>query len=150
MTMLSEIVVVGENPNVHACLNQAFSGRNYGLLSLRDVPAAIPYLRDPGCMAQVALFCNVTMRREQDFTVLSEISAIHPHLQILLLPENARSLPSVLPAINRNIRMIQRSASWEGTVEAVQHAAKTAAILTAKAEQENELADDPHGDNSPV
>src|SRR5271155_4413146 len=148
--MSGEIVVVGEDREVNGRLNQAFGSRDQGLLSLKDIREAIVYLRDPGCMAFVALFCNVTMRREQDFTILSEISAIHPHLQILLLPENARSLPSVLPAKNSNIRMIQRSASWEGTVEAVQHAAKTAAILTAKAEQENELADDPHGDNSPV
>src|SRR5579862_6922903 len=148
--MSGEIVVVGEDREVNARLNQAFGNRDQSLLSLKDIREAIVYLRDPGCMAFVALFCNVTMRREQDFTILSEISAIHPHLQILLLPENARSLPNVLPAKNSNIRMIQRSASSEGTVEAVQHAAKTATILAAKAEQENALADDSHGESSPV
>ena len=148
--MSGEIVVVGEDREVNARLNQAFGNRDQSLLSLRDIREAIVYLRDPGCSAFVALFCNVPMRREQDFTILSEISAIHPHLQILLLPENARSLPNVLPAKNSNIRMIQRSASSEGTVEAVQHAAKTATILAAKAEQENALADDSHGESSPV
>jgi two-component system response regulator AtoC len=139
--MLSEIVVVGENPTVHACLNRAFSGRNYALLSLKDIHEAIPYLRDPGCMTLVALFCNVTMRREQDFTVLSEISAIHPHLQILLLPENARSLPTDLPVRNGNVHMIQKSASVDGLVQTVQHAANTAGILAEKARLEGKSAD---------
>jgi len=150
MTMLSEIVVVGENHTVHACLNRAFG--DGGLLSLRDVHEAIPYLRDPGCMAQVALFCNVTMRREQDFTVLSEISAIHPHLQILLLPENAKSLPSDLPVRNGNVHMIQKSASVDGLIQAVQHAANTAGILVEKARHEGMSADaeDSIGGTSPL
>src|SRR5580698_110569 len=150
MTMLSEIVVVGENHTVHACLNRAFG--DGGLLSLRDVHEAIPYLRDPGCMAQVALFCNVTMRREQDFTVLSEISAIHPHLQILLLPENAKSLPSDLPVRNGNVHMIQKSASVDGLIQAVQHAANTAGILVEKARHEGTSADaeDSIGGTSPL
>jgi len=135
--MLGEIVLVGENQDVHACLSQALGNRNYSLLSLKDAQEAIPYLRNTGCSALVALFCNVTMRREQDFTVLSEISAIHPHLQILLLPENARSLPSDLATRNGNIRMIQKSASSDGMVEAVQHAANTAGILAEKASHED-------------
>jgi DNA-binding NtrC family response regulator len=152
MTMLSEIVVIGENRTVHACLNQAFSDRNYSLLSLRGIQEAIPYLRDRACSASVALFCNVTMRREQDFTVLSEISAIHPHLQILLLPENARSLPSDLPVRNGNVHMIQKSASVDGLIQAVQHAANTAGILADKARQEDGSADaeDSVGGSSPL
>ncbi len=150
--MLGEIVVAGENHDVHACLNQAFGMRNYSLLSLKDVQEAIIYLRDPGCRASVALFCNVRMRREQDFTVLSELSAIHPHLQILLLPENARSLPNDLPVRNGNIRMIQKSASSDGLVETVQHAANTAGILAGKAEQDDgsAAAEDSIGGNSPL
>jgi two-component system response regulator AtoC len=135
--MLGEIVVIGENRTVHACLNQAIGDKTYSLLCLKDIPEAIPYLRDPGCVASVALFCNVTMRREQDFAVLSEISAIHPHLQILLLPENARSLPSDLPVRNGNVHMIQKSASMDGLIHAVQHAADTAVILAEKARQED-------------
>jgi DNA-binding NtrC family response regulator len=152
MIMLSEIVVVGENRTVDACLNQAFRDGNYSLLWLKDAPEAIPYLRDPGCGALVALFCNVTMRREQDFTVLSEISAIHPHLQILLLPENARSLPSDLPVPNGNVHMIQKSASVDGLIQAVQQAASTAGILAEKTQQEgrNAGAEDSIGGGSPL
>jgi two-component system response regulator AtoC len=134
--MLGEIVVVGENQDIHACLNQQFAVRDYGLLSLKDIREAIVYLREPACIAVVALLCNVTMRREQDFTILSEISAIHPHMQILLLPEHARSLPSDLPVQNGNIRMIPNSPSMDGLVQAVRHAAKTAGILEAKARRE--------------
>jgi two-component system response regulator AtoC len=149
--MLGEIVIVGENRDVHACLNQQLSGKNYGFLSLKDIPEAIVYLRNPSSPALVALFCNVTMRREQDFTVLSEISAIHPHLQILLLPENARSLPSDLPIQNGNIRMIQKSASMEGLVQAIQHAANTAGILAEKAKQEESAGtEDSIGDGWPL
>lgn len=150
--MLGEIVVVGENQDVHACLSQAFGGRNYSLLSLRNPEEAIPYLRNSDCNALVALFCNVTMRREQDFTVLSEISAIHPHLQILLLPENARSLPSDLSTRNGNIRMIQKPASSDGMVEAVQHAANTAGILAEKAGHEDGsvIPEDSIGGGSPL
>src|ERR1700721_3256642 len=100
--MLGEIVVVGEHRDVHACLNQGLWEKDYSLLSLKDIPEAVLYLRDPACTASVALFCNVTMRREQDFNVLSEISAIHPHLQILLLPETSRSLPIDPLAQKRN------------------------------------------------
>jgi two-component system response regulator AtoC len=133
--MLGEIVVVGEHRDVHACLNQGFGERDYSLLSLKDIPEAVLYLRDPACTASVALFCNVTMRREQDFNVLSEISAIHPHLQILLLPENSRSLPIDLPVRNGNIRMLSKPASMDDLVETVQNSVSTAAILTEKAKQ---------------
>src|SRR5215472_9526998 len=134
--MPGEIVIIGENRSAHVCLSQ-----NYDLLQLKDVPEAIPYLRDPDCAAKVALFCNVTMRREQDFAVLSEISAIHPYLQILLLPENARSLPSNLPLRNGNIRMIQKSASTDGLVRNVRQAVNTATILVEKAKQEERKLD---------
>ena len=133
--MLGESVVVGEHRDVHACLNQGFGERDYSLLSLKDIPEAVLYLRDPACTASVALFCNVTMRREQDFNVLSEISAIHPHLQILLLPENSRSLPIDLPVRNGNIRMLSKPASMDDLVETVQNSVSTAAILTEKAKQ---------------
>lgn len=135
--MLGEILVIGENRTVHSCLSQALGDRDYSLLCLKDIPEAIPYLRDPGCTALVALFCNVTMRREQDFNLLSEISATHPHLQILLLPENARSLPDDLPVRNGNVHMIQKSASVDGLIQAVQHAANTAGILVEKARQDD-------------
>jgi len=150
--MLGEIVIVGENRDVHACLNQHLGDRRYGLLSLKDVTEAIVYLRNPGSDALVALFCNVTMRREQDFTVLSEISAIHPHMQILLLPENARSLPSDLPLRNGNIRMIQKSASTDGLVRNVRQAVNTATILVEKAKQEERKLDseDSFGGSSPL
>ena len=143
--MLGEIVVIGENRTVHNCLSQALGDRDYSLLCLKDIPEAIPYLRDPGCTALVALFCNVTMRREQDFNLLSEISATHPHLQILLLPENARSLPDDLPVRNGNVHMIQKSASVDGLIQAVQHAAKTAGILVEKARQDDRS---PHSEDS--
>lgn len=135
--MLGEIVVIGENRTVHNCLSQALGNRDYSLLCLKDIPEAIPYLRDPGCTALVALFCNVTMRREQDFNLLSAISATHPHLQMLLLPENARSLPEDLPMRNGNVHMIQKSASVDGLIQAVQHAAKTAGVLVEKARQDD-------------
>jgi DNA-binding NtrC family response regulator len=150
--MSGEIVIVGENQNVHACLSKAFADGRYSRLTLKDVPEAIPYLRELSCTALVALFCNVTMRREQDFAVLSEISATHPHLQILLLPENSRSLPSCLPVRNKNIQMIENSASLDGLIQAVQHAANTATILAEKARQENSnfYAQDSVGGASPL
>jgi len=137
--MPGEIVIIGENRSAHVCLSQ-----NYDLLQLKDVPEAIPYLRDPDCAAKVALFCNVTMRREQDFAVLSEISSIHPYLQILLLPENARSLPSNLPVQNGNIHMLQKSATVEGLTQIIQHAASTAGVLAEKARQEDQT---PHSEH---
>lgn len=130
--MPGEIVIIGENRSAHVCLSQ-----DYDLLQLKDVPEAIPYLRDPDCAAHVALFCNVTMRREQDFALLSEISAIHPHLQILLLPENPKSLPSNLPVQNGNIRMLQKPATTDGLTHIIQHAVNTAGILAEKARQED-------------
>jgi two-component system response regulator AtoC len=133
--MLGEIVVVGEHRDVHACLNEGFGERDYSLLSLKDIPEAVLYLRDPACTASVALFCNVTMRREQDFNVLSEISAIHPHLQILLLPESSRSLPIDLPVRNCNIHMLQKSVSLNELVETVQNSVSTSSILAEKAKQ---------------
>ena len=45
--MSGEIVVVGENREVNARLNQAFGNRGQGLLSLREIREAIVYLRDP-------------------------------------------------------------------------------------------------------
>jgi DNA-binding NtrC family response regulator len=150
--MLGEIVVIGENRDVHACLSRAFLDGRYSLLCMKTIPEAIRYLRNPDCIALVAIFSNVTMRREQDFTILSELSAIHPHLQILLLPENARSLPSDLPVSNGNIRMIQKTASLDGLVETVRNAAQTASILDEKVRQEEESihAEDSVGGNSPL
>jgi two-component system response regulator AtoC len=150
--MSGEIVVVGESRELHARLTLAFSNNETRVRAFGDVLAAIVYLRDPGCTAFVALFCSVTMRREQDFTILSEISAIHPHLQIILLPENARSLPSDLPIKNSNIRMMQQTASSGSIIEAVQNAAKTAGILALKAGHENgaALTDESFGEKSPL
>jgi DNA-binding NtrC family response regulator len=149
--MSGEIVVVGESRELHARLTLAFSNNETRVRAFGDVLEAIIYLRDPGCTAFVALLCNVTMRREQDFTSLSEISAIHPHLQMILLPENARSLPSDLPIKNSNIRMMQQSPSSGSIIEVVQQAARTAGILALKAGRENgtALADDSFGERSP-
>jgi DNA-binding NtrC family response regulator len=72
---------------------------------------------------------------------LSEISAIHPHLQILLLPENSRSLPIDLPVRNRNIHMLPKAASLDGLVETVENAVSTAAILVEKAKQDEKDAE---------
>ena len=150
--MLGEIVVVGEHREVHAYLNQGLGERDYSLLSLKDIPEAVLYLRDPACAASVALFCNVTMRREQDFHVLSEISLIHPHLQILLLPENSRSLPIDLPVRNGNIYMLPKPSALDGLVETVQNSVSTAAILAEKAKQDerNVESEESLGGNLPL
>lgn len=134
--MLGEIVLVGEYPDVHVCLNRRFGDKPYSLLSLKDIPEAIPYLRDSACTASVAIFTNVTMRREQDFFILSEISVLHPHLQFILIPENHRSLPSELPIRNSNIRMVQKGISLDGLFETIRDAVSTATALVEKAEQD--------------
>ena len=149
--MSGEIVVVGESRELHARLTLAL-GNEARVRAFGEIREAIVYLRDPGCTAFVALLCSVTMRREQDFTILSEISAIHPHLQIILLPENARSLPSDLPTKNGNIRMMQQTASSGSIIEAAQNAARTAGILALKAGHENGtgLTDESFGEKSPL
>lgn len=138
--MLGEIVLVGEYPDVHVCLNRRFGDNAYSLLSLKDIPEAIPYLRDPSCTASLVIFSNVTMRREQDFCILSEISVIHPHLQFILIPENHRSLPSELPIANSNIRMVPKAISLDGLFDAIRDAVSTASNLAEKIRHEEDSA----------
>ncbi len=147
--MLCEVVISGENRDVHRCLNQELEQQQYSLLFLKSIPEAVAYLRSPSCTASVALFCDVTMRREQDFNVLSELAVIHPHLQILLLPETARSLPSDLPVFSDNIRTVQKAPSLEGLAQAVRQAVDTAEILAEKSRQDEDRYGEVPG-NSPV
>jgi two-component system response regulator AtoC len=134
--MFCEVVIAGENRDVHSCLNQGLDQEKYSLLSLRDISEAVAYLRSPDCAASVAVFCNVTMRREQDFHVLSELAILHPHLQILLLPENARSLPNDLPVQSNNIRMMQKTSSLDSLLQAIRNAGDIADLLAEKAYQD--------------
>jgi DNA-binding NtrC family response regulator len=138
--MLGEIVLVGEYPDVPVCLNRRFGDNAYSLLSLQNISEAIPYLRDPACTASLVIFSNVTMRREQDFFILSEISAIHPHLQLLLIPENHRSLPGELPIANNNIRIVQKGVSLDVLFETIRDAVSTATNLAEKLEHDQGAA----------
>lgn len=148
--MLCEVVISGENRDVHRCLNQELEQQPYSLLFLKSISEAVAYLRSPSCTASVALFCDVTMRREQDFNVLSELAVIHPHLQILLLPETARSLPNDLPVFSDNIRTVQKTSSLEGLAQAVRQAVDTAEILAEKSRQEEDGEGEVNPGNLPV
>jgi DNA-binding NtrC family response regulator len=138
--MLGEIVLVGEYPDVHVCLNRRSGDSSYSLLSLKDIPEAIPYLRDASCTASLVIFSNVTMRREQDFFILSEISAIHPHLQFILIPETPRSLPSELPIPTNNIRVVPKAVSLDTLFENIRDAASTGENLAEKIRHEQDSA----------
>lgn len=137
--MSGEIVLVGENPDLHLCLNSRFKDREYCLLSLKDISEAVPYLRDPACTASLVVFNNVVMRRQQDFSILAEISVLHPHLQIILIAESARSLPGELPPGIENTQIVQKNSSCDELAITIQEAVDTADALTAKAEQEKEF-----------
>ena len=148
-SMLCEVVIAGEYRDVHRFLNEELEQEKYSLLALKDISEAVAYLRDPACEASVAVFCNVTMRREQDFHELLELAVIHPHLQMLLLPENLRSLPQTLPVHSENIRAIQKSTSFDSLLEGIREAADVADILAEKIRQdEREEAGETPGGNS--
>ncbi|WP_158751868.1 sigma-54-dependent Fis family transcriptional regulator [Acidobacterium sp. S8] len=150
-SMLCEIVIAGEYRDVHRCLNEELELEKYSLLAVKGIPEAIAYLRDPGCEASVAVFCNVTMRREHDFHELLELAVIHPHLQMLLLPENLRSLPHDLPVNNENIRIVQKSSTFDGLVDSIREAADCADILLERAHQdEREEAAEVSSGGSPL
>lgn len=124
--MLGEIVLVGENRELHERLSGRSGVGLFSVLQLKQIPDAIVYLRNPACRALTAVFLKTTMRRTQDFTLLSEICAIHAELQILLLPESAESLPPALPVQIKNIQALKENLSLDGICEAIQRATRMA------------------------
>jgi DNA-binding NtrC family response regulator len=126
--MSGEIVLIGENSDLY----QRLGDQEFTVLPMPDIAEAISYLRDPASSAAVAIF-PVSMRRQHDVSALAEISALHPHLQIIVMADTKNGLAPELPAKNLNIRTVDKSTTVRDLCETVRHASHAAEAIAAKA-----------------
>ncbi|MBT9330261.1 sigma-54 interaction domain-containing protein [Paracidobacterium acidisoli] len=140
--MSGEIVLVGENSDLYRRLGD----QEFSVLPIREIADAISYLRDPAASAAVALF-PVSMRRQHDVSALTEISTLHPYLQIIVMADAIHGDLPELPVRNANLRTVDKGSTLSELCDTVRHAVHAAEALAEKAAKHQpmpapEMADD--------
>jgi two-component system response regulator AtoC len=86
---------------------------------LKTVPDAFAYLQSAKCTATLALF-DVTLRRQQDFDTLVELTTRRPLLHILLLGQHLDAREEINGGKNRRIHWIDSPLSHPETIRKVE------------------------------
>jgi DNA-binding NtrC family response regulator len=105
--MSGHLVLVVQNSQVREQLVQDLAAESYCALCFRSVEEAVVYLREPGCLVSVVAF-DVTMRRQSDFAVLSDLSVLRPELQMLFAAQERSSMLELLSSENRLVRVLDK------------------------------------------
>jgi DNA-binding NtrC family response regulator len=138
--MSGEIVLVGENSD----LCRRLGDQEFSVLPIREIAEAISYLRDRAASAAVVVF-PFSMRRQQDVSALSDISAVHPHLQIILMADTRSDAVVEVPAKNLNIRTVDRTLSNRDLCEIIRNASHAAEVLLEKAPKDQPVPETADG-----
>jgi two-component system response regulator AtoC len=129
--MSSTIVLVADHQELHSPLSRRLEDQDHSVFVVKDIPEALLYLRDPACTASVVVF-NVAMRRQQDALTLSEICAMRPYLQVILMAEKGRGSSGDAPVPHGNIRILQKPVNPQDLFQVVQDAVIAADALLDK------------------
>ncbi len=105
--MGGHIVLAVQNSQIHEPLIQSLADEGYCALCFRSLEESVSYLREPGCPASVAVF-NITMRRQSDFSMLTDLSAVKPDLQILLAAQERSLLLDALLGSSSSVRVLEK------------------------------------------
>jgi DNA-binding NtrC family response regulator len=105
--MGGHVVLVVQNSQLHEPLIQSLAADGYCALCFRSVEDAVGYLREPGCPASVVAF-NVIMRRQADYSSLSDLAMHRPELQILLVAQDRIPVPESLLSDHRSLRILDK------------------------------------------
>ena len=124
--MGGHVVLVVQNSQLHEPLIQSLAADGYCALCFRSVEDAVGFLREPGCPAYVVAF-NVTMRRQSDYTALSELGTQRPELQILLVTQDRIPVPEALLSGNRNLQMLEKPLNHPDSAVVLRKVLKSAA-----------------------
>jgi two-component system response regulator AtoC len=130
--MGGHVVLVVQNPEIHEQLIQGLAAEGYCALCFHSVEEAVSYLREPGCPAFVAVF-NVTMRRQSDYTALSDLTVARPELQVLFVAQDGTSpLDSSLDG-NRFVRVLDKPLNHPESGMLLRRILKAAAFAASEA-----------------
>jgi two-component system response regulator AtoC len=134
--MGGHIVLVVQNPELHDHLIQNLAADGCCALCFHSVEEAVSYLRQPGCPASVVVF-NVTMRRQSDYTLLSELSVQRPELQLLFVAQEHSGLLDMLSS-SRSVRILDKPLNHPDSASVLRKSLATAATaMTEAATDEN-------------
>ena len=92
--MSGHIVLVVQSSRSCDPLVERLAADGFCALTFHAVEAAVSYLRAPGCPADVAVFA-ITMRRQSDYALLTDLAALRPELQFLLTRDGEGSISEV-------------------------------------------------------
>lgn len=116
--MSNNIVLIGENSEAHARLIQSLGADGYSVLPMRSWQEAMPCLRDTGFPVS-AVICTVTMRRQHDLDVMSELAALRPQLQTILAVNGIEDLHSELRVNSQGLHILQKTLSHQDVYDAI-------------------------------
>jgi two-component system response regulator AtoC len=129
--MGGHIVLVVQNPEMHARLIQGLAADGYCALCFHSVEEANVYLSEPACPAYVAVF-NITMRRQTDFATVAELSKQRPELQILFADQQPSSILDKMTASNRSIWALDKPLNHPESGQILRKILRSAASLAAE------------------
>ena len=117
--MSGNIVVVTMTADANGPLIQKLGTLGHCVHPLKTVPDAFAYLQSAQCTATLALF-DVTLRRQQDFDTLVELTSRRPLLHILLLGQHRTGREVLNGGKNRRIHWIDLPLSHPETIRKVE------------------------------
>jgi DNA-binding NtrC family response regulator len=117
--MSGNIVVVTMTPESYGPLIQRLGAQGHCVHPIKTVPDAFAYLQSSQCTASLAMF-DVSLRRQQDFDTLAELTTRKPLLHILLLSEKLNGREELNGSKNDRIHWIYSPISHPGTIDQVE------------------------------
>ncbi|WP_263360077.1 sigma-54 interaction domain-containing protein [Acidicapsa ligni] len=129
--MGGHIVLVVENPEMHAPLIQGLASDGYCALCFHSVEEATAYLGERNCPAYVAVF-NIPMRRQNDLAAVAQLSQQRPELQILFAGQQPNPLLDKLTNANRAIWMLEKPLNHPESGLILRKILTSAAIVAAE------------------
>jgi two-component system response regulator AtoC len=124
---------------MHEQLTQALAADGYCALCFRSVEETIAYLREPACPAFVVVF-NVALRRQADYTALSELNVFRPELQMLFVAQEGSPVLDLLTGGNNLFRVLDKPLNHPESASILRKALKAAPLISAEAAAEATFA----------
>ena len=133
-SMSNNIVLIGENSEAHDRLIQSLGVDGYTVLPMRSWQEAMPCLRDTGFPVS-AVICTVTMRRQHDLDVMSELTALRPALQTILAVNGIEDLHSELRVNSQGLHILQKTLSHQDVYDAIREVIHASGHPAAQSQQ---------------
>jgi len=124
--MGGHIVLVVQNSQMHEQLVQSLAADGYCALTFLTAEEAVAYLREPFCPAGVVVF-NIWMRRQSDFSAITELSLLRPELQIFFAGQDRSPVPDAVRKLARTGRILDKPLNHPDSVSILRKAIKSSA-----------------------